>query len=176
MLNVKQTFKKQDKNTKNRKLIFWYDVNGDFTEDVDTLELKNAKVYHLCQDNQFYTKYFLEYEDTVNNYLIYAPFAKPGVKDNHLEDMLLYSKRFYADRASLIALDLKIDEKYKYVLVPVYVGHYKYKNKLYNFYINGENGRITGKTPVSKLKVFWTVMLVLAIIAGIVALSYFFGD
>ena len=69
-----------------------------------------------------------------------------------------------------------LKQKYKYVLVPVYVGHYKYKNKLYNFYINGENGRITGKTPVSKLKVFWTVMLVLAIIAGIVALSYFFGD
>lgn len=116
-----------------RKLIFWYDVNGDFTEDVDTLELKNAKVYHLCQDNQFYTKYFLEYEDTVNNYLIYAPFAKPGVKDNHLEDMLLYSKRFYADRASLIVLDLKIDEKYKYVLEK-YIKFFANKERSLRFY------------------------------------------
>ena len=134
-LNLKQIADKLNSEFagESRKLIFWYDVNGDFTEDVDTLELKNAKVYHLCQDNQFYTKYFLEYEDTVNNYLIYAPFAKPGVKDNHLEDMLLYSKRFYADRASLIALDLKIDEKYKYVLEK-YIKFFANKERSLRFY------------------------------------------
>lgn len=134
-LNLKQIADKLNSEFagEGRKLIFWYDVNGDFTEDVDTLELKNAKVYHLRQDNQFYTKYFLEYEDTVNNYLIYAPFAKPGVKDNHLEDMLLYSKRFYADRASLIALDLKIDEKYKYVLEK-YIKFFANKERSLRFY------------------------------------------
>ena len=134
-LNLKQIADKLNSEFagEGRKLIFWYDVNGDFTEDVDTLELKNAKVYHLCQDNQFYTKYFLEYEDTVNNYLIYAPFAKPDVKDNHLEDILLYSKRFYADRASLIALDLKIDEKYKYVLEK-YIKFFANKERSLRFY------------------------------------------
>ena len=40
----------------NRKLIFWYDTNGEFAEDIDTLELMNAKVYHLRPDNQFITK------------------------------------------------------------------------------------------------------------------------
>ena len=134
-LNLKQIADKLNSEFagEGRKLIFWYDVNGDFTEDVDTLELKNAKVYHLCQDNQFYTKYFLEYEDTVNDYLIYAPFAKPDVKDNHLEDILLYSKRFYADRASLIALDLKIDEKYKYVLEK-YIKFFANKERSLRFY------------------------------------------
>ena len=38
------------------------------------------------------------------------------VNDNHLEDTLLYSKRFFADRASLLSLDLGIDEKYKAVI------------------------------------------------------------
>ena len=42
---------------------------------------------------------------------------------------------------------------YRYVLIPVYVGHFTHKNKLYNFYINGDTGRITGKTPVSGAKV-----------------------
>ena len=41
-----------------RKLIFWYDAEGEFAEDVDTLELQNAKVYHLHKDNQFRTKLF----------------------------------------------------------------------------------------------------------------------
>ena len=43
-----------------RKLVFWYDANAEFKEDVDTLALENAKVLHLEPDNQFYIKHFLE--------------------------------------------------------------------------------------------------------------------
>ena len=93
-----------------RKLIFWYDDNGGFAEDIDSLHLTGAKVYHLQPDNQFYTKYFLERVDTTTNYLIYAPFPKPDIADNHLEDTLLYSKRFFADRTALLCADLGIRE------------------------------------------------------------------
>ena len=84
-----------------RKLVFWYDDNGEFVEDMQNVELENAKVYFLQPDNQFATKLFLELQDTTTNNLAYAPFPKPDVRDNHLEDTLLYSKRFFADRASL---------------------------------------------------------------------------
>ena len=100
-----------------RKLVFWYDDNAEFAEDIDTLELENAKVLHLAPDNQFYTKYFLECVDRTTNYLVYAPFAKPAIRDNHLADTIRYSKEFFADRASLLALDLGIDERYKPVIV-----------------------------------------------------------
>ena len=50
-----------------RKLVFWYDDKAEFEEDIDTVELDNAKVYKLKKDNQFYTKYFLEREDTTTN-------------------------------------------------------------------------------------------------------------
>lgn len=116
-----------------RKLIFWYDDNGDFAEDINTLELQNAKIYCLKKDNQFYTKYFLECIDTTTNYLIYAPFAKPDIKENHLEDTLLYSKRFFADRASLIVLDLKIDEQYKEV-IKKYIKFFASKERSKRFY------------------------------------------
>ncbi|MBE6111693.1 MAG: BREX-1 system phosphatase PglZ type A [Peptococcaceae bacterium] len=99
-----------------RKLVFWYDANGEFADDVDTLELVNAKVLHLEADNQFYVKYFLECVDTATNYLVYAPFAKPSIRENHLEDTIRYSKEFYADRASLLMLDLGIDARYKGVI------------------------------------------------------------
>ena len=84
-----------------RKLVFWYDDKAEFEEDMQGIRLENAKVYYLQRDNQFYTKYFLERVDTATNYLIYAPFPKPETADNHLEDTLLYSKRFFADRAAL---------------------------------------------------------------------------
>ena len=75
-----------------RKLVFWYDDNGEFVEDMQNVELENAKVYFLQPDNQFATKLFLERRDTTTNYLIYAPFPKPDVRDNHLEDTLLYEQ------------------------------------------------------------------------------------
>ena len=42
-----------------RKLIFWYDFNAEFSDDIDSLNLDNAKVLYLKTDNQFYIKYFL---------------------------------------------------------------------------------------------------------------------
>ena len=116
-----------------RKLVFWYDDNGEFVEDMQNVELENAKVYFLQADNQFGTKLFLERQDTTTNYLIYAPFPKPDVRDNHLEDTLLYSKRFFADRASLLSVDLGIDEKYK----PIIEKHIKFfvnKERTQRFY------------------------------------------
>ena len=116
-----------------RKLVFWYDDKAEFAEDMETVELQNAKIYHLQPDNQFYTKYFLERVDKTTNYLIYAPFPKPDVRDNHLEDTMLYSRRFFADRASLLSVDLGIEEKYK----PVIEKHIKFfanKERTQRFY------------------------------------------
>lgn len=96
-----------------RKLVFWYDDNGEFADEIDTLTFENAKVHKLTGDNLLYTKYLLECVDTENSYLVYAPFPKPADIDNHLADMLYYSKEFYADRVSLLCVELQIPEKYK---------------------------------------------------------------
>lgn len=84
-------------------------------------------------DNQFYTKCFFERKDTKNNYLVYAPFPKPDVKDNHLEDTLLYSKRFFVDSASLLSLDLGIDEKYK-AMIEKHIKFFANKERSRRFY------------------------------------------
>lgn len=119
-----------------RRLVFWYDDKADFADELDNLQLKNAKVYHLTPTNQFRTKVLLEREDTQSNYLVYAPFAKPEVYCNHLEDTLLYSKRFYADRISLICADLGIDEAFKPVLEK-YSKYFAAKERVERFYSLG---------------------------------------
>ena len=116
-----------------RKLVFWYDANAEFVDDVDTMDLMNAKVLHLEPDNQFYTKYFLECVDTTTNYLVYAPFAKPAIRENHLADTIKYSKEFFADRASLLTLDLGIDERYKPV-IQHYIKFFGEKKRTQAFY------------------------------------------
>ncbi|MGL4606032.1 MAG: BREX-1 system phosphatase PglZ type A [Eubacteriaceae bacterium] len=134
-LNLKQITDKLNAefSGETRKLIFWYDANAEFVDDIDALELSGATVYHLKRDNQFYTKYFFERVDTKNSYLVYAPFPKPALCDNHLADTLLYSKEFFADRASLVAIDLGIDEKYKPVLQH-YIKFFGAKERSSKFY------------------------------------------
>lgn len=116
-----------------RKLVFWYDANAEFKDDIDTLNLENAKILHLETNNQFYIKHFLECVDTTTNYLVYAPFAKPALRENHLADTIRYSKEFFADRASLITLDLGIDERYKPV-VQKYIKFFTNKDRTQKFY------------------------------------------
>lgn len=116
-----------------RKLVFWYDAGAEFAGDVDTLQLENARVLHLAPDNQFYTKYFLECVDKETNYLVYAPFAKPDVRDDHLADTIRYSKEFFADRASLLALDLGVGEWCKPV-IQRYIKFFASKERTRKFY------------------------------------------
>ncbi|MDO9044791.1 MAG: BREX-1 system phosphatase PglZ type A [Methanobacteriaceae archaeon] len=98
------------------RLVFWYDNKAEFCDEINDLELENAKIYHLTQDNWLYTKYFLEVKDTKNNYLIYAPFPKPEDKDNYLADMAYYATPFCADKISLISQELDISDQFKSIL------------------------------------------------------------
>ncbi|MDR2921175.1 MAG: hypothetical protein LBV72_17655 [Tannerella sp.] len=53
---------------------------------------------------------------------------------------------------------------FKHVLLPIYVSAFRYKNKLYSFYVNGATGRIAGKRPYSAIKIILTILFVLAIV------------
>lgn len=116
-----------------RKLIFWYDDSGEFVDDIKNLKLKNAKIHLLNKTNTFYTKVLLEREDVESNYLIYAPFAKPNSRENHLADTVHYSKEFSADRSSLILADLGIDSKYK-KLFDDHITLFRAKKRTHDFY------------------------------------------
>ena len=41
-----------------------------------------------------------------------------------------------------------------YALLPVWIYNYKFKNEDYRFHINGQTGKIIGKVPISKGKVW----------------------
>lgn len=116
-----------------RRLVFWFDDNADFVNDIDGLELENAKILRLEKDNQLYIKYFLEKEDTKTSYLVYAPFPKPDIQHNHLADTIHYSKEFFVDRASLICADKCISDEYKPV-IQKYVKFFAAQERTQRFY------------------------------------------
>lgn len=67
------------------------------------------------------------------------------------------------------------DITYKYVLIPVWIGNYTYKNKKYRYLVNGETGKLIGKAPTSILKVLIVVFGVILIAAAIMLLAFFSG-
>ena len=67
------------------------------------------------------------------------------------------------------------NRKFNYVLLPVYIAHYYYKNKLYNFYVNGATGKIVGKYPKSAIKITLLVVGLAALVIGVGIAAYFGG-
>lgn len=80
---------------------------------MDTLDLGNVIIHHLTKNNSFRTKILLEHDDPNGQYLLYAPFEKPLPTRNHLEDIRLYSKEFFADRLSLIMTEIGLSERFR---------------------------------------------------------------
>ena len=60
------------------------------------------------------------------------------------------------------------DVTYKYVMLPVYVGNYTFKQKLYNFFVNGSTGKAWGKTPLSWVKILFATLIGSGLAAAIV--------
>ena len=65
---------------------------------------------------------------------------------------------------------------FKYILLPVYVGHCKWHTKIYNFFVNGLNGKVTGKAPVSPLKVIITILIAAGVLVGLYFLFRLYGS
>ncbi|MCD8011884.1 MAG: BREX-1 system phosphatase PglZ type A [Lachnospiraceae bacterium] len=84
-----------------RRIIFWYDEEGEFEDQIDKLELDHAKVIKLTGRNTFTVKKQMVMDDTMSNYLVYSPlpFEKEG--DNWLLNIQLYSEEFRADLNSI---------------------------------------------------------------------------
>lgn len=55
--------------------------------------------------------------------------------------------------------------KYKYLLLPVWMASFKYKEKRYQFMVNGQTGKVSGKIPISPAKVTITIIGVLLVLA-----------
>ncbi len=63
------------------------------------------------------------------------------------------------------------NETFKHILLPIWISAYRYNDKVYRFLVNGQTGEVTGKAPVSVIKIILFIMVIAAIIAAIVILT-----
>jgi predicted RNA-binding Zn-ribbon protein involved in translation (DUF1610 family) len=68
------------------------------------------------------------------------------------------------------------NQTFKYLLLPIWVGHYYFKAKNYNYFINGVNNKITGKRPISGVKVMFAIIIPILIIAAAIIIIYLLNN
>jgi uncharacterized protein (TIGR02687 family) len=97
--------------TENHRIVFWYDADQSFAEELPLLDLPNVQVLNMHGVSTFGLKLKLELEDTEGKYLLYFPCAEPEADDDWLLDIKLYSRSFYADKVSLIFNELGLQQQ-----------------------------------------------------------------
>lgn len=107
---LKEKFNKGLTTGQQRHIIFWYDEEEEFVDEIDELELDDVKVWKLTGNNNFATKYQLEVVDQESNYLVYSSQPQPDKRENWLLDIISYSQSFSANRITLIMQDFGLGD------------------------------------------------------------------
>lgn len=99
--------------------------------------------------------------------------AQRSIQSQLRSDIREYVRyQWNADRADSVRFStLYSNITYKYLLVPVWISSFKYKEKVYQFVVNGQTGKVSGDSPVSAWRVLLAVLIGIGIIAGIYFLT-----
>lgn len=93
-----------------RRIVFWYDENGEFADQVDEVSLPDVTIIKLTDKNNFAAKKLLTTDDLTGDYLVYNPLSYDKPQDNWLMDIELYSgEPFLADLVSMQMAELNIE-------------------------------------------------------------------
>ncbi|WP_100332649.1 BREX-1 system phosphatase PglZ type A [Bacillus xiapuensis] len=100
----------QEKETKGRAIVFWYDAQAQV--DVEELkeQLEEVEVRYVNERNFFQLKVEIELEKPNQSFLIYTDGPRPEDADNMLLDILLYSAEFKADETALLSETLQVSD------------------------------------------------------------------
>ncbi len=177
-------YKDKDGNTKTR----WYRCHGihdEFIDDEVVYASKKTNDAHIKAVSSFDFNKLRDYDPQ-----FIAGFAAErysvGLDDGWKEAQVSIKKkleshirdnvraRYRADRVKNVQLATSYDNiTFKYLLAPIWISNFKFNGTIYNFVVNGQTGRIAGKSPVSALRV--AVAIIIAIIVLAIA-AYVFGQ
>ncbi|NYT66100.1 BREX-1 system phosphatase PglZ type A [Alcaligenaceae bacterium] len=91
-----------------QRIVFWYDVNHEFRNDFDVLELPDVEKIELA-NNEFTVKYRVLREHPEQKFLLYRDGAQPPDLDNWLLDVQLASgSDFRTDQVALWLAELEL--------------------------------------------------------------------
>ncbi|MEG1710769.1 MAG: hypothetical protein RR054_02250 [Clostridia bacterium] len=137
-------------------------VNGGKAIDDNTInKIKFAKSEYVKFNDDFLAGY------SANSYSI-EPLDAWKIAEQKMREIIKNEIMNKHNASCVQSLNMRLfheGKSFKYMLIPVYLSVAKYKEKLYRQFIHGTVGKVSGKTPISALKVIITVLLGLGLIA-----------
>ena len=173
-----------DKDGDSRTVTDWENVAGvfqKFFDDKTVLASKRHQDSYVTSSEPFDFSKLVPYSPQVGAGFVAERYsvglkegwelAKKYIQSDLRHDIENYVRhRWHADHADSIRFSTIYSKiTYKYLLVPVWISSFKYKEKVYQFVVNGQTGRVGGKSPVSA----WRVILAILIGAGIIVGLYY---
>jgi DNA-directed RNA polymerase subunit RPC12/RpoP len=166
------------KNRRTETYIEWRHISGVFEHFFDDItisasqgftqkDLKSTGGYSADKNMVYDDEYLLGYVAYAGDKPLEPCWDEAkGVIDSQLRGLIL--SQYNHDVVSYLNVSTTHQNvTYKYVMVPIYVGNYKYRKKVYRFMINGTTAKTTGKAPVSPLRVIGTVLFCIAVAIGL---------
>lgn len=98
--------------------------------------------------------------------------AKPSIVDLLKKDI---ENKIENEHSTHLTRNIHVDAefsniKYKYLLLPVWNSSFKYNDKVYNFMVNGQTGKVSGKSPISPIRV--AIAVIIGIILAIIIANF----
>lgn len=172
----------KDKDGQSRTETNWMRVNGvyqRFFDDVTVMASKRQKNSGVKACEPFNFSKLVPYSPQVVAGFIAERYSI-GLKEGwgvaqktiqfHLNsDISEYVRHHWkANRADSVKFStLYSNITYKYLLVPTWISSFRYKDKVYQFAVNGQTGKVGGKAPVSALRVILAILIGAGVIAGL---------
>lgn len=147
---------------------YFNDIQVYATDKVDLPILKRTEPYGLGKLQPFQAQFLSGF-----NAERYSVDVKDGWKQAEQDIMAeLHNdvrRMVQADEVRNVVLNVNHNTiKYKHILVPLWIAGYTFSGKKFQVLVNGENGKIAGKAPVS----VWKVLMLILGIAAFIALLY----
>lgn len=164
---------------KERIVTDWYGTRGEFsqsfddelvcgTDHHDTAMLRGVEPFNTAENKIYKPEYVAGFAAERYSIGIKAAWEKAKASIQNKLRSLITNKILREHGADHVRnLEVKSSfstPTYKYLLLPVWLSSFKYKDKVYQFMVNGQTGKVTGSTPVSVPKVVITVLVVLVIL------------
>ncbi|WP_370275066.1 primosomal protein N' (replication factor Y) - superfamily II helicase [Pararhodobacter marinus] len=63
------------------------------------------------------------------------------------------------------------NERFKHVLLPIWMAAYQYRGKSYRFVVNGQTGKVQGERPWSKWKIAFAILAAIVVVVGVALIN-----
>ena len=169
--------------TKQVRKIRWHTESGRYSEFFDDVLVKasrNVASGLIDKIEPFHLNALLDYKmDYLSGFLAerYSIPLKEGWSDARgIIDMGITNgirRQVHGDVVEIMSVSTDYDDiTYKHILLPIWISSFQFNSKIYRFLVNGQTGKVSGKSPVSAVKV--TIAVLVAVI--IVVMVLFFAD